>query len=264
MSLAPSNETEIAPAANRSSTPVAPPKPAHRAEPGAALLAEAEGLIFQRQWRKATKVLQAAESLGCASNRFHELMAVAANHAGRKEAARGALNHLRSLDRHTPSSAIALARVALTNRQFGSADAMARQALAVDPYSTPAWYHLAASFSALGWFEEAQRCIDSAAGEPEDPNDRWYLGKAINHWAMSRTQTLLITVIAVLLFGTIGIAVGLAVPFVTREVRLASLPVPLRQVASDAWKTEHRLRITIALAVLAVVVISVAFQPVVQ
>lgn len=264
MSLAPSNETELAHPADGSSTPVAPPKPAHRTEPGSALLAEAEGLIFERRWRKATKVLEAAQSLGCTSDRFHELMAVAANHAGRKEAARAALSHLRSRDRHTPSSAIALARVALTNRQFGSADTMARQALAVDPYSTPAWYHLAASFSGLGWFDEAQRCIESASGEPEDPNDRWYLGKAINHWAMSRTQTLLVTVIAVLLFGTIGLAVGLAVPFVTREIRLASLPVTLRQVASDAWKTEHRLRITIALAVLAVVIISVAFQPVAQ
>ena len=226
-------------------------------EPGAALLAEAEGLMFDRQWRRATKVLGAAQSLGCESPRFHELMAVAANHAGKKQQAQAALQYLRNRESHTPSSAIALARVALTNRQFGSADTMARQALAADPYSTPAWYHLAASFCALGWFDEAARCIESAPGEPDDPNDRWYLGRAINHWAMSRTQTLLVAVIAVLLFGTIGIAVGLAVPFVTREVRIAGLPESMRRLATDEWRTEHRLRITIALAVLAVVVLSV-------
>ncbi len=260
MSVASSEQTESGIRATDGPAAQVVPKPTHRTEPGAALLTEAEGLIFERRWRKATKVLEAAQSVGSDSDRFHELMAVAANHAGRRESSRKALNHLRSRDHQTPASAIALARVALTNRQFGSADTMARQALAVDPYSTPAWYHLAASFSALGWFDEAERCIESA-GEPEDPNDRWYLGKAINHWALSRTQTLLITVIAVLMFGTIGLAVGLAVPFVTREIRIASLPETLRQIASDEWKTEHRLRITIALAVLAIVALSVAFTP---
>jgi tetratricopeptide (TPR) repeat protein len=253
MSLAPSHTPRTQNPTTGQFTDDAP-----KTQRGATLLSEAEGLVEERQWRRATKVLDAAKSVGCDSPRLHELMAVAANHAGKREAMRVSLDNLRGRENQTASSALALARVALTNRQFGSADTMARQALAADPYSTPAWYQLAASYCALGWFEEAQHCLDAAGNEPSDPNDRWYLGRAINHWAMSRTQTILITVIAVLLFGTIGMAVGLAVPFVTREVRLANLPESFRQAASDAWKTEHRLRITIALAVLAVVVISLA------
>lgn len=227
------------------------------ADPGAGLLQEAEGLILGRRWREATKVLEAARSVGCQSPRFDELMAVAASHAGRRDSARLAVAHLRSRDNQTPASAIALARVALTNRQFSSADAMARQALAADPYSTAGWYHLAASFCALGWFDEAKTCIESSPSEPDDPNDKWFVGRAINHWAMSKTRTTLVTVIAVVIFGVIGLAVGLAVPFVTREVRVANLPEGLRSIATDQWKTEHRLRITIALAVLAVVIVAV-------
>lgn len=251
MSSAPSSRAETRRAAI---------SPGLAAEPGATLISEAEALISRRQWRRCIKVLEAAKTVGSANPRLDELMAVAANHAGKRAQRAEALSRLRARDQHSLSSALALTRVALTNRQFDSADAMARQALAADSNSPHAWNMLAASYCAQGWFDEASTCLDAGA-DIEDPADRWYLGKAINFWAMSRTQTLLVTIIAVLLFGVVGLAVGIAVPMITRELRVANLPARFKELAGEQWKTEHRLRFLNGLAVLAVVIVALLIPP---
>ena len=70
---------------------------------------------------------------------------------------------------------------------------------------------------------------------------------------MTTSRTLLIAVVAVLLFRLLGAALVITAPLVLREYRVSRLDPRFREIANDVWRRDHKPRIFRGLAVLAVV-----------
>ncbi len=139
------------------------------------------------------------------------------------------------------------------------ADTAARQATTLAPDQPAPWWQLAASYAGLGWFEDAQTCLTTgnakAGGKPTPPMVSMQVGRAINRWAMSKTQALWIGVIGWLFVGVLGLSFAITTPFVARELRVHALEGELKEMANTAWQTQHKVRIIAALAVAIVVAI---------
>jgi tetratricopeptide (TPR) repeat protein len=150
--------------------------------------------------------------------------------------------------------------VALARFQFDPAQKAARTSVQLAPGNQRNWFSLAAAYAGNGWFDEATRCLDEAkklnrrsfATSREQSFGQWQVGRAVNHWAMTRTYVLLAGVVGFLYFGLLGVAVAMSAPMLLREIRVRQLPDNLRQLADTAWQAEHKLRILNAVAVLSV------------
>lgn len=226
---------------------------------GQALVAEARTLVLDRQWKSSLTVLQSARRLRPTDAELDELVVVAAAHAKDDQELDAATYRLTSNHRGSASTWNALAASCLAGHDFDQADRYARQALAIEPNSITAWNTLAASYAGLGWFEESQECLAKTAqlstGEPSlSPLERWQVGRSVNRWALTRTYTVFLIPILALVLGLLSVAFVLTAPLVVRELRVASLDEELKELADEAWATEHRMRILRGVGVLVVVV----------
>ncbi len=239
-----------------------------RATPGSALVAEARLLVDQRRWKEACRALAA---VGIVRDQYsntpadqaltlemNQLLAVAATHAGSHKLARQAIADLHDEPELSVATMHALTGVALARHQYEAADLLARKAVEFDSHDATGWRNLAASFAGLGWFDQTEECLDraEALGLPEDQS--WPVGSATNRWALSNTWAAVLTAVSFYFLGLLAVAIGLTVPFLVREVRIARLTDRLALVAADHWRTKHRFRMVRAAAVFAVLVAWVA------
>lgn len=245
----------------RTSTDVVPVRPAEpEGRPaGSGLIAEAELAIEQRRWRDAIRLLDAIESIGAGSVHTDGLLAVAATHLNRRKRAREAIGRVRAAT-PTASTHRALAEVAIARHDFLAADIELRRAIDLTTSeggeaSADDWAHLASVYGGLGWFDEANECLEHADAIGTTDEHRWIIGRSINHWGMSRTWAVAVAVILFIPLGLLSIAVGLTVPFLVREFRLTQVDERLAAVAADAWTDERWLRLAHASGVLATVVL---------
>lgn len=218
---------------------------------GAALLAEARMLVSERRWKDACRVLDAVIRVKEHTIEVDQLLAVAATHAGQRRVADRAIGNLRSELEPSAASLNALATVALARCEFEAADLIARRAVELDSHSATAWGNLAASYAGLGWFDQASECMDRAEALGLENDRRWFIGRSINHWGISRTRATVVTLSLLWFLGLLAVAIGITIPFLSREIRVSKLENRFASMAADAWKAEHRLRFLHAGAVLA-------------
>ena len=148
---------------------------------------------------------------------------------------------------------------ALARSRYVKADAAARSALELDPHHRGAWSALATSYAGLGWFEAASDCLNSLDRDGLSESERLRLGRAVNRWAMTSTRWLPLGIISAFLVGALSVAVAASIPFLARELRLKRLrscsvgspEQAMAEMATDAWLTEHRLRLAHSLIVTA-------------
>ncbi len=159
----------------------------------------------------------------------------------------------------------ALSSALLARHDYQGADSAARQAAQLRPELPSSWWQMAASFAGLGWFDEAQTCLVKAAGKHANirttstgelpPLVSTQVGRAINRWAMSRTQAVWIGIIGILFMGLLGVALAITTPFLTREFRISRLDDDLRAMADEAWRSQHWTRVIAGSCVVAIVAV---------
>lgn len=221
-------------------------------EPGQALLDEARTALRCRRWNEAKRILVSARRLRPDDFEVRDLLLVAAAEDGDRSLVQELSTELGADPERPASSNDALAVAALRRKRFLEADRHARDAVRRDPDSPDAWAHLAAGYAGLGWFGQAHECLYRAeAAGGANPEARWRVGRAINHWGLSDTPALWVGIVTFLLLGPLAAGIGLTVPFLFRELRVARLDPELAGLAELAWRGEHRLRLLVALAVLA-------------
>ena len=238
-----------APARRTSSIPLTAPVA------GAGLIAEAEAAVRDHRWRDALRVLDAVNAIDASSVRTDGLLAVAATHLSKTRLAAEAVGRIRAaaptLETHRSLAAVALAR-----HEYLTADAEVRAALELADEDEAAhdWVNLAASYAGLGWFGEAADCLDRAEQLGIEEPDTWIIGRSTNHWSMSKTWALAVSIGLFFFVGLLAVAIGITVPFMVREFRLTQLGDRFSTLATDAWSKERWLRLAHAAAVLTTVV----------
>ncbi len=248
-----------------STPPVAPPPPAPSAVPGAGLIAEAEVAIDDRRWRDALRILDAVDAIDASSVHTDSLVAIAATHLRRNRRANEAVGRIRASTQTTETHR-ALAAIAVARHQFLTADNEIRAAIDAsiedgDEISVDDWAHLAAVYAGLGWFEDADECLDRIDDDEFTDRHRWMVGRSINHWGLSRTWAVAVAAILFYPLGLLAVAVGMTVPFVVREFRLTQIDERMASLAGTAWTDERWLRTAHAAGVLTTVVLwSLAVQ----
>lgn len=252
--------------------------PAAGYEAGQILKDEAIRHLQNRRWKDAIRVTQAAQQLRAKDVDLYAILAVAGAHARKHELAEQSIRDLRFIveDKNRPDidradASIAIASARLAQNRFAEADTEARHALGFDSQHEGAWWHLTAGFAGLGWFDQATDCLpqstppattqdEHATGDADDEDmpaqtfAEWQVGRAINTWAMSKTPTYIVAAIGMLAFGLLGLAVAASTPFVVREIRVMRLDKQWKAMAEQAWKGEHRLRLTHAAISLAMLI----------
>lgn len=226
--------------------------------PTAVLLGEADELVADRRWRAASDVLAAAAATTVADNERRQVLerlAVTSAHAGRHDVSSEAVFQLQEMRPRTADTWVAFGQVALARRNYEHADAAARSALVVDPDHHGAWAVMAASFAGLGWFDEAQHCLDRIDIERIDDVERWRIGRAVNRWALRGGRLALAAALSMVVVGILALAVFTAVPLVSRRWRLRALAAApttnrLAAWAGEAWRLERRLRCGYAVVII--------------
>ena len=108
---------------------------------------------------------------------------------------------------------------------------------------------------------DAEECFERIDAEDLTDQHRWTVGRAVNHWGLSRTWAIAVAGILFYPLGLLAIAVGMTVPFMVREFRLTRIEETMASLASSAWTDERWLRIAHASGVLTTVVLwSLAIQ----
>lgn len=228
---------------------------AARGDAGMTLLDEAVQLIEDRRWRHALTVLDSIGRLRPNDPVVDELTVIAAAHAHRRKQLTAALNRIEGRETLTASAHHARSVAALARHRYADADASARLAIEANPDSAAGWVDLATAFAGQGWFDQATECLTTADTIGEiAPVQQWRLGRAVNHWALTRTPALAITAVATILVGLLALAVGLSTPMLLRELRVKSLPEPFKGAAGWHWETEHRIKVAFAFGVLVSVI----------
>ncbi len=253
----PSRETEKAAAPAPSTT---------NADVGATVLAEAEALVEQRRFADAVRVLESLQRLRPDDPNVLALTAVAnAHHRRNRNRVQAALARLSEDFGQLAITWRTVSDVSLARFQFDPAQRAARTSVQLGPQNVSNWHSLAAAYAGHGWFEEAGECLseaarlDSAGPGPSDHEHaltfgQWQVGRAVNHWAMTKTYVVLLAVLGFAYMGLLGLALALSAPMLFREIRIRRVPEPIRTLANHAWRTEHRLRIANAMIVLGVLI----------
>lgn len=234
-------------------------------EAGQSIVDEALALLDQRKWKQALTVAASAKRLRPNDIVVDVIMATAAAYCRTDDGDHVARLRDRSEfgdmpDEQSARAWLGLASVALANGHYSAADEAARRSIELDGDNPDAWWHLAASYAGLGWFDEADQCIEAAdrLGDARLLSE-WQVGRAANDWSMDRAPTAIITIIAVLFLGLLGIAVGITTPFLTREVRVSRLDDRMKTLAALAWRDRTIFRLANAVAVLVVVIAWITF-----
>lgn len=236
------------------------------AAPQSILLTKADLLSRQGEWKQALRVLDAAYAAAIDTDeRRHvlEQIAVTAADGSKHRVSSAAVYELSQIEPRPASSWLALAEVALVRGNYLHADTAAREALEEAPESDQAWATLAASYYGLGWFDEADQCMQRTDLEHLSTRHKQRLGIAINSWAMSKSRALVIGVMASVLVGVLGIAIGACVPLIARDIRLRSLngrndSVDARAMAESAWRSQRGVRAAYAISIAASVAVYLA------
>lgn len=234
--------------------------------PPSVLVEEANRLTASHDRRRAVRLLAVAATTTEDPTRRHAVLsqlAVTSADGGRHNVSADAVFELQQVTPRTADLWVTFAEVALSRGNYGHADSAARSALELDPDHRGAWAALAASYAGLGWFEAAHSCLDRVDRVALTDLQRWRIGRAVNRWSLTKTRWIAATVITAIIAGVLAVAIAVSIPFVTREFRLRSLRAdeqsrPFEDMASEAWRFEHRLRIGHAALVSASVLTFVA------
>jgi tetratricopeptide (TPR) repeat protein len=227
---------------------------------GSGFLDEARNLMAEHRWSEACRMLEAARAVH-PSIETHRLLARAATHANERKLADVAIAALRSDPDPDAATLTALADVAIARGSYQAADLLARQAVELDAHQADAWTSLSASYAALGWFDEAGQCLDRAHALGVSHDRRWFIGRAVNRWSLTRTWAPLAAGLLIPFLGLLALAIGLTIPFIVREVRLTRLDDRFADLAADAWASELRLRVTHGISVFAIVALWILLLP---
>jgi tetratricopeptide (TPR) repeat protein len=229
---------------------------------GVTVLAEATELFEQRRFADAARVLESLERLRPDDPNVLALIAVANAHHGRNRTkVRTAVKRLSEDFGDSSITWRTVSNVALARFHFDPAQKAARTSVQLGPNGARNWQSLAAAYAGHGWFDEAADCLSQASqldqggqttGESTLDFSQWQVGRAVNHWAITRTYVALLAFLGLLSMGLLGLALALSVPMLLREIRVRQVPEPFRTLADQAWRTEHKLRIANALVVLVV------------
>lgn len=248
----------------RSPSPVIPEPGEAPDDVGLAVLSEARDLVTARRFSEAARVLDSLRRLRPDDPDVLALSALAEAHRARNR--RQVRSWLSRLSTEFGDRAIAwrtVGEVAMARFQFDPAQPALRTAVQLDPSDVAGWHALAAAYAGHGWFDEAQSCLDEARRlDPVGERSagaigfgQWQIGRAVNYWALTRTYAIALSLIGLLVFGLLGLALALSSPMLIREVRVRRAPEPFRALADLAWRHEHRLRLLNALAVAAVLLL---------
>lgn len=226
--------------------------------PTSVMLAEANRLITLRRWKRAVNVLSVAATTTVNDDdrrRVLRRLAVASADGGDHRTSCEAVYELQQMEPHDADTWVAFANVALARGNYTHADSAARAALDLDDAHHGAWMALASSYAGLGWFEEADSCLDHVDRATITDRERWWIGRAVNRWALAKSYWITVTAVAAIIVGVLAAAIASTVPFLTREWRLRNLRTDsstewFESVAAEAWKFERRLRLTHAAIVL--------------
>jgi tetratricopeptide (TPR) repeat protein len=235
-------------------------------EIGATLLAEATSLVDLRRFADAARVLESLQRLRSGDPEVLALVAVAnAHHRRNRTTVRAALAQLSEQFGAQAITWRTVSDVSMARFHFESAQRAARTSVQLGPKNERNWYSLAAAYAGHGWFDEASECM-SEATRLESVHDRrsdsgdslsfgqWQVGRAVNHWAITKTYVAVVAILGFLYMGLLGLAVALSAPMLLREIRVRRVPEPFRSLADHAWRTEHRLRIANAVVVMVVLI----------
>ncbi len=225
--------------------------------PPSVLVDEATRLTAKRDRRRAVRLLAvAATTTEDPTHRQGVLsqLAVTSADGGRHKISADAVFELQQVTPRTADLWVTFAEVALSRGNYGHADTAARSALDLDPNHRGAWAALAASYAGLGWFDAAHSCLDHTDRTALTDLQRWRIGRAVNRWSLTKTRWIAATVVSAIIAGVLAVAIAVSIPFVTREFRLRALRAaensqPFEEMASEAWRFEHRLRIGHAILV---------------
>lgn len=240
--------TAVTPRKRQESSPFQRPsdRELRTAEAGGSLVTEARLLMANKKWKDSLRVLEAATRLRPADRTIDELRAVSAAHARKPQVTKAALSNLAETKENRVGTWQAVAQVALANHRYEPADEAARQGLKADSQKPDGWYDLAAAYAGRGWFEEAEECLaqaDALSHLPHSNLGRWRVGRAVNHWAITRTITPMVTLIAFIFLGLLGVAIGLSTPMLVREFRIRQLDPKFTELATLAWHDERKFRL---------------------
>lgn len=224
-------------------------------DPTVALLSEAKTLTANREWKRALRLLEDLPTTGTRSVESDQLVAVAATYARKRKRASKAVQRLRSDTNPSNETRNALAAVAIANRDFLTADRLAREAVESDKYDAGAWANLAAGYAGLGWFDQAEDCLEQADKLGVDPDHHWFIGKSVNSWALTRTGAAIASAILFVFVGFLAIAIGITIPFIVREVRLTRLSDRMASVAAEQWRSEMKLRVAHGMTVVVMLIL---------
>ncbi len=235
--------TLIAPATAPATTPTTRSIETADTTPGAALMSEARACMATGQWKQAVTVLESARQIRNHDHDADALLALAATYAGDKATAEASVARLRQIDAPGTNQLAALAQVALAREDFISGDILSRRAVEIDDTNGDAWAALSASYAGLGWFDDAETCLERSDSLGRSPHTELVIGRAVNNWAMTRTFALVISAILFVFIGILALAVGVTIPFIARELRVAQLPTRFAAAADTAWRKQTRLRL---------------------
>ncbi len=227
--------------------------------PTSVLLDEAGRLIRDRQWKRAVKILSVAATTTVNEDDRRTVLrrlAVASADGGDHRVSCEAVYELQQIEPRDADTWVAFANVALARGNYSHADSAARAAIDLDESHHGAWVALATGYAGLGWFEEAESCLDRLDRAAISDHERWRIGRAVNRWALAKSPWLTVTAVATIVVGVLAVAIATTVPFLTREFRLREIRADastrwFESVAAEAWKFERRLRYSHAATVVA-------------
>ncbi len=239
----------------------APPVSPAAARPAQTLIDTGRRCLEAREWKKAIIALESARKLQPDDHTIDNLLLEAAANAHRRALTKQVRARLGVRLTRTHDGLIAESASRLSERNFSAADKAARAAIKLDPGNARGWTLLAASYAGLGWFAQAEECLDGAARHGvASPLDLWYLGRATNVWGMDRSRALIATLVTSVLAGVfIAFSVGIATPFFTREVRVRKLPERIHHLAQVQWTTDPKPRVIAGAASLFFLIVAVGF-----
>lgn len=234
--------------------------------PTSVMLEEASRLVAERNWKRAVRVLSVAATTTVNENDRRNVLqklAVTAADGGQHRVSCEAVYELQQMEHRDADMWVTFANVALARGNYHHADAAAREALELDGSHRGAWMALASGYAGLGWFTEADSCLDHLDRAEITDRERWRVGRAVNRWALAKSYWITATALAVVVVGVLAVAIASTIPFLTREwrlrgVRADSATAWFESAASDAWRHERKLRYGHAVTVLASVTCFIA------
>lgn len=239
----------------------APPATPTAVRPAQTLIDTGRRCLEARDWKKAIIALESARRLQPDDHTIDNLLLEAAANANRRALVKQVRERLGVRLTRTPDGLIAEAASRLAERNFVAADKAARAAIKLDPGNARGWTLLAASYAGLGWFTQAEECLDGATRHGvASPLDLWYFGRATNVWGMDRSKALIATLITSVLVGIfIAFSVAIATPFFTREIRVRKLPQRVHHLAEAQWASDPKARVIAGVASLFFLLLAVGF-----